>query len=445
MTLSTPVPVQDNQSPETELRARGLFRQALFLLILLAVWVSMRPFTIAPEDGTVPSGDIVNQITFSGLALAAMLALTMIDRRALAPLLMPSYAVLVLWLIVCVVTTTQSGISFRAFAFTLIVMFLAACLFTLPQRLYQFQNLLFAACLITMALSYFGVLVMPSRGMHTDFDPFEPEHAGSWKGHFDHKNIAGAMMAIFAIIGVYALRQKRLWIGTILLVGGLVFLYFTKSKTSLGLLPLVILLVWTAERIPVLFVRVIICLGPVLLLLLLTLGGVLFPEIAAFNKTFMNDPSFTGRFDIWRYGFEMLAERPWLGYGYEAFWQTSTTLQGESRLELGWAVEKIIHGHNSYLDIALTLGIPGLLLVAYVFLLRPVIDFHQCQRSSDNRYVATMFLGIWMFVSLGMCLETYYFRRADPVWFGLLIAVIGLRFTAEYRIGQSPSPAAPSS
>jgi O-antigen ligase len=155
----------------------------------------------------------------------------------------------------------------------------------------------------------------------------------------------------------------------------------------------------------------------------------------------MKDPTFTGRFDIWRYGFEKLAERPWTGYGFEGFWQTSTTLQGESGLELAWAVEKIIHGHNSYLDIALTTGIPGLVLVLYTFLLKPVIDYHNCQPSPGNRMIATMFLSILIFISLGMCLETYYFRRADPVWFTLLIAVLGLRFTAAFRFAESPSPA----
>ncbi|MGL4637938.1 MAG: O-antigen ligase family protein [Beijerinckiaceae bacterium] len=438
-------PAVGSQISEAELRARGLFRQALFLLILLAVWISTKPFTAAPEDGSVPAGDIVNQLTFSGLAVAAMLALLMVDRRALAPLLMPSYAILVLWLVVSVVTTTQSAISMRAFAFTIIVMFLAASLFALPERFRQFQTLMLAAALIVLALAYFGVIAMPSRGKHTDLDPFEPEHAGSWKGHFDHKNIAGAMMAVFAIMGVYALRVKRNWIGVALLLGGFIFLYFTKSKTSLALLPAVMLIVWMAERVPVLLVRMLLCLGPVLLLLALTLGGALYPEIATLNKAFMKDPTFTGRFDIWRYGFEMLAERPLFGYGFEAFWQTSTTLKGESRLELAWAVEKIIHGHNSYLDVMLTLGIPGIILVAYVFLIRPVIDYHRCRQSRDNQLLATMFLGMWMFISLGMCLETYYFRRADPVWFALLIAVIGLRFTAEYRIDQSPSQAAQAS
>ncbi len=431
--------------PENERRARDVYRQVVFVAILIAVWVSTRPFWTAPTDGTVPAADLLNQLTFSGLALAAILGVWFADHRALRPVLQPSYAVLFLWLGASVLLSTQLAISFRAFAFTGIVIVLAASLFVLPQRFSQFQTLLLGSALFIMGLAYFGVIALPDLGKHTDFDPFEPEHAGSWKGHYDHKNIAGAAMASFAIMGLYALRIGKRWTGIILLVGGVIFLYFTKSKTALALLPFAILLGYLAERIPSLAMRLVLCLGPVLLLLFLTLGGALVPEIAAFNKLVMKDPSFTGRFDIWRYGFEKLAERPWTGYGFEGFWQTSTTLEGESRLELDWAVEKIIHGHNSYLDIALTTGIPGLCLVMYVFLLKPVIDYHNCQSNEDNRRLATMFLTILVFISLGMCLETYYFRRADPVWFTLLIAVLGLRFTAAYRFAEAPSPAAPAS
>jgi O-antigen ligase len=423
-------------SADVEFRARDIYRRGLFLAIILAVWISTRPFYAAPADGSVPSGDILNQITFSGLALLSFGALLMVDRRALLPVLQPSYAVMVLWMIVTTAASTQPAISQRAFAFTLIVMFLAASLFALPRRLADFQNLLFAAALIVMGVAYAGIVALPDLALHTDFDPFEPEHAGSWKGHFDHKNIAGAMMAVMASIGIYALRLKRRLLGAALLVGGVMFLYFTKSKTSLALFPLVVVCCLMAERLPSLVLRLGLCLGPVVLMLGLTLGSVLVEPIGEFNKAVMRDPTFTGRFDIWRYGFEMFVERPWLGYGFEAFWQTSTTLNGESKLELAWAVEKIIHGHNGYLDVMLTQGLPGLAIVVVVFLIKPIIDYHRAAAALENRAIATMFLMMWMFIALGMCLEVYFFRRSDPVWFALLVGVFGLRFTAAYRIAR---------
>jgi O-antigen ligase len=428
-------------SPEIEMRLRSLFRQIVFVLILLSVWISTKPFSVAPTDGTVPAGDIVNQLTFSSLAILSFICMLWANPRALMPMLQPSYLIMFIWMIVSVINSTYFGVSFRAFAFTTIVIFLSAALFVLPERLRQFQTLFFACCLMTMALSYFGVIALPTLGKHTDFDPFEPEHAGSWKGHFDHKNIAGGAMAAFAIAGVYALRIDRKALGWPLLVGGVMFLYFTNSKTAFALLPVALLLAYMAERMRSLPLRLLICVGPVLALIAITIGSAAVPEIREINKALMKDPSFTGRYDIWRYGFEMLAYKPWLGYGFEAFWQTDTTLKGESRLDLAWAVEKIIHGHNSYLDIALTMGIIGFLIVMYVFVLKPVLDYHRSQRGVEAQPLATMFLATWLFVSLDMCLETYYFRRADPVWFALLVAVLGLRFNAVYPVDQSPSPA----
>jgi O-antigen ligase len=448
-------------APGMEQRLRGYYRQALFLLIILAVWISTKPFYTAPQDGTPPAGDIVNQVTFSGLAVLGFFGLLMADRRALSPVIQPSYAILIGWMLMTTLMSTQPDISQRAFAFTLIVMFLAACLFVLPQRFADFDRLLLIGAGCVMGLSYLGVLLVPDLAMHTDFDPFEPEHAGSWKGHFDHKNIAGAMMGSLAFVGVYALRTGRSRIGIALLVGGVAFLYFTKSKTSLALFPLTVLCCLIAERIPSLVLRFAICLAPVAAMLLLTLGsatltmasmtlgpstmGDIARDVGSLNRIVMSDPTFTGRYDIWRYGIEMLSQRPLAGYGFEAFWQTSTTLQGESRQELSWAVEKIIHGHNGYLDVMLTKGLIGLAIVVAVFLLKPVADYHEATRIEADRPLATMFLMIWMFISLGQCLEVYYFRRADPVWFALLFAVLGLRFTAAFRIDRSPSPAAPSS
>jgi O-antigen ligase len=448
-------------SQDAESRARDWFRQGLFLAILLAVWISTKPFYVAPADGGAPAADLMNQLTFSGLAVCAGLALIMIDRRALLPVVQPSYLLIIAWMIITTVMSTEPAVSQRALAFTLVIMFLAACLFALPQRFSDFQKLLFVAAVIVLGLSYAGVILLPDLAKHTDIDPFEPEHAGSWKGHFDHKNIAGAMMAVMAAIGIYALRLRRRLLGAGLLCGGLLFLYFTKSKTSLALFPMVVVCCLLAERSRGLGLKLVLCLGPVFALLLLTLGSAVFPMLAAelgpsavadlgsaitsLNRTISSDPTFTGRLDIWRYGFEMLSYRPWAGYGFEGFWQTPTTLQGESRQELSWAVEKIIHGHNGYLDVALTQGVVGVVLVVAAFLIKPVVDYHRAAQADENRMLATMFLMIWLFISLGQCLEVYYFRRADPVWFALLFASLGLRFTAAYRIDQSPSQAAPSS
>ena len=256
-------------SSQREQSLRSTLRMALFLAITLAVWLSTKPFMhSAPLDGMRSSGDLANQLVFSGLAAFSGVMLLYVDRRALLPLVQPSTILLGLWLVVCVMTSTQRDISTRAFSFTIIIMFLAAVVLTLPQDRAQFTRLLMIAVGTVLVISYIGIVAVPGAAKHTDFDVFEPEHAGSWRGVFDHKNIAGAMMGIFTITGVFFMRSGRPVGGALLALGSFVFLYFTKSKTSLVLTPVVILLVYAAATMRPLAARLMILLG-----LILSQGG----------------------------------------------------------------------------------------------------------------------------------------------------------------------------
>lgn len=413
----------------------GGLREGLFITILLIVWITTKPFGAVQPGETVPTGsDVVNQLTFAVLAVAALVALWFSDWRALKPFLKPSYGLLLVWLLLSVTFSAAPGDAVRALAFTLIAMLLAATLFVLPDNAARFRVLLVTAAGVVLAFAYLGVFLSP-EAIHSDDDPFEPEHAGSWRGHLTHKNIAGAMMAVFTIIGIYALRSGQRLAGLALIVGALLFLWFTRSKTSFALLPFVVFVGFAAEWLRNPLIRAGLLLGPVLTLNLLTLGSALEPAIRAFNQGVMKDPSFTGRYDIWRFGFEKLAERPWTGFGFESFWLSDMVKRSESKLELAWQPQKIVHGHNGYLDVALALGLPGLMLTVAVFIIRPVMDYHRATaHSGETRRFATLCIMLWLFISLGMCLEVFYFRRADPIWFALLLAVFGLRMAAVHRL-----------
>ena len=50
--------------------------------------------------------------------------------------------------------------------------------------------------------------------------------------------------------------------------------------------------------------------------------------------------------------------------------------------------------------------------------------------SGNAGKLALLFITLWIFTALGASLESFFFRRADPVWFTMLIAVVGLRLTA---------------
>jgi len=82
---------------------------------------------------------------------------------------------------------------------------------------------------------------------------------------------------------------------------------------------------------------------------------------ASINK----DPSLTGRTDIWILLIEIALRRPWLGYGYDAFWLEFDGPSAEVWYAASWHPP---HAHNGFIDLWLTLGLVGLLLFILSFL-----------------------------------------------------------------------------
>ncbi|WP_049558612.1 O-antigen ligase family protein, partial [Limnoraphis robusta] len=68
------------------------------------------------------------------------------------------------------------------------------------------------------------------------------------------------------------------------------------------------------------------------------------------------DPSLTGRTDLWAWAREMIDKRPWLGYGYTAFWQG---LDGGSAYIIRAARWPVPYSHNGILDLWLDIGLLG--------------------------------------------------------------------------------------
>src|SRR3546814_12608248 len=85
--------------------------------------------------------------------------------------------------------------------------------------------------------------------------------------------------------------------------------------------------------------------------------------LAALGK----ERTLTGRSVLWEFALRMIEVRPWLGNGFDAFWNvgdgsTSSYLQYVIRAE-------VKNFHNSYLDIAVQLGAFGLALAPGFLLL----------------------------------------------------------------------------
>ncbi len=71
----------------------------------------------------------------------------------------------------------------------------------------------------------------------------------------------------------------------------------------------------------------------------------------------------TGRTELWAEMFKYIAERPFIGYGYDSFWTPAHTAY--VALALGWVVP---HAHNGYIEMALELGYAGVAIFVWAFM-----------------------------------------------------------------------------
>jgi O-antigen ligase len=160
-------------------------------------------------------------------------------------------------------------------------------------------------------------------------------------------------------------------------------------------------------------------------------GSVVSEGFANFTKQLPIDPTFTGRTDVWEFALEAFREKPILGHGYAAFWDNILDRQTARGAE--WTVTAA-HSHNSYLDLAVTIGLPGLILIILIFVLAPLKNFQMIQESNNSPSLAKLFLTIWLFGLYYGTTETFLFDRQNPTWFMFLIAVAGLHFLSRFPV-----------
>lgn len=144
------------------------------------------------------------------------------------------------------------------------------------------------------------------------------------------------------------------------------------------------------------------------------------------------DATFTRRTEIWQIALDHIGKRPWTGYGYQSFWRSADLMYGH-REELNWAVNAA-DGHNGYLDLLLTAGIPGFALALAFLLVLPAFYVGRAEKHGAERRLTELFNRIWVFGMLVACLESTLLATTGALWFSILMAVFGLRLQAKARL-----------
>lgn len=417
----------------------GWFASVLFAAVFFYFWIGINPLP-DPAARTLAaygeSSNSFNQLIVFGMSLLVIGMIAVLPSRTLALKALAPLAAVFLWVLVSMVFSDTPESALRRTIYSVLVCICASVVLLLPRDNAQFAKLAGFCLLCAVGLSYFGVIVMPMRGIHQASDVSEQFLAGDWRGHFGHKNAASAAMAFAVFYGLYLLRMKMFWRGLILTVLAAIFLLNSGGKTSAAMLPAVLFAVWLFERIGVF--RLLFVAGSLIVINFITLSVAVSPQISAFVTGLGIDATFTDRTSIWELAISAIAKRPFTGYGFQSFWQTDALFYGSASAST-WAVTAA-NAHNGYLDQLINGGWPLLVLVLIWLVVLPCRHAGLALARGSNPDLTRLYTRIWLFGLLISCFESPLFDNASAIWFTMLIAVFGLRLQAHADLVENPVP-----
>lgn len=270
----------------------------------------------------------------------------------------------------------------------------------------QFRLLTWALS-TAIILSILFALLLPTYGIHQG-----EVFSGLWKGIYIHKNTLGRTMGfslyVFSLLAFWGGKSR--WIGwtgcslaTALIVLSSSVTPVFSSLTVLALLPLYSILRWRHTLTFFFFIMALIvnAVGSALLV----------GQMAALLGVFGRDLTFTGRTQLWTVLVEMIQKRPWLGYGYTAFWLGGQSEDAQVWVAIPWHPD---YAHNGYLDLALQVGLVGLFIFGLDFFLN---FFRAATLAAATDHAAGMFpLAFLTFVLPFSITESMILKQNDIFW-----------------------------
>lgn len=183
-------------------------------------------------------------------------------------------------------------------------------------------------------------------------------NAGAFRGPFTQKNLLARISVLGTIVFLINILNSNkskpiLFLGA---SANILLILISTSKTALLLLVLIVILLPLYKMLRWKSLTVI----PIIITVILISSSIAFLLIANWENTLAflgRDVTLSGRTGLWEATISKIHERPWLGYGYQGFWR-----DGGAASEI-WNSEgyKPPHAHNGFINLALDLGLIGLL------------------------------------------------------------------------------------
>lgn len=394
--------------------------------VLILITVILTPFV----EMTGEASPQQSACRIYAYAIAAMMQAVLVVMRgwrrslriytsALAPFL--------IWAILSLIWTQHVDLTSKRLALLAVTyagIFSAVC--DLPYQ--RTMSILRAVIVTVLVLNFAAVIAVPSIGTHP---------SGLWRGFMAHKNIAGMFCAFTAIMFVFD-AAKISWTARLpVIIGALIFLCLSWSKTALISLPIALAaggcigmlgqdktkhihILRRSFRIAARVLPIVV----IIALLALTIEREIF-------LSFTDDTTaMTTRGAIWRPMIQFYLDRPFLGSGYGAYWDASDNLIDARAINRIW--RNVDQGHNGYLDLLVQVGLPGLALALYAVLAWPLQQLSTMVDCRPHR--AALIFAILVFSLIENCSESSLF--ADDA-LGNAILLLALAQLHRFRLHSS--------
>jgi O-antigen ligase len=292
--------------------------------------------------------------------------------------------------------------------FALVVAAVAAAISVLPPRAFL---AIAASCLsVIILVDLLSVFLVPAA-IHRS--PEVKGIIGAWRGIHPHKNYAGPVAAACAMLAVLRIKHRvgRFSYDLGALALSVVFLFGSQSKTAMGVAAL-------SVATSILFNAIAVSVRATGTLVSLAL--VLVVAVAALSLNWwvvadlLSDPeALTGRVELWNALFPFIGDHLWTGVGFGSFWRIGP-LSPIIHLTNGWGATTG-EAHNSYIEVVLALGLPGLAIATWSYVWLPI------QRAmlfpQEDGFVRDCSLAFLMYGLLSSATESSLLVANHPVFF----------------------------
>lgn len=420
-------------TPRSVSRGQNRFAEFGFVAFLLLIFVGLKPFALRDpatlalgESGFSGAGDVWRQITyllaFGWLVLAAYQARGARLLEAIPPLM----AALLAWCVMSALWAATPDVTVRRAGLEVVIV-LSALLGVEAlgaERSLALWRTVLALVLIVNWLS----IPLVHQAIHLPGEG-DVQLIGNWRGLYFHKNIAGAVSAITAIVFFFSALERRRATDWLLCLAAIGFTIMTHSKSSIGLLPvgLGLGLLYGFLRRSSLDRWIVAVAAGLLAVAVAMLAVTDFHDISRF----LTDPAkLTGRVAIWQGEFAFIADHPLFGAGFGSFADTGALSPLYNYVSDAW-IQNEAHGHNAYLQLLVTIGGVGFLLAMAALVISPLRRFLRGARDARDPLMPMLF-AIFAFMLLHNFVESDFLEGDGPAWvaFVLVLAMLRLKTNA---------------